>query len=202
MANIIYDEKRFVNVGEVCAIELKNIKPASLTLNYDYGDDIVNFYTNGNVSSDNDITFIKYLGNGLFMDLVSDQLFITEIFNEDDFGTDELNLLNNENIEELTKMQEFWNSIQNPTNIEEFEKSISIFMSNPLCIDIEEAPFMSINSDVAQKFASQSLEQLKSKLLSSKLNAQQQIKQQFSELENKIIEHYHSFNNSTSPKKM
>ena len=33
------------------------------------------------ISSDDEITFIKYLGNGFFIDLISDQLLLTEVFN-------------------------------------------------------------------------------------------------------------------------
>ena len=96
MANIIYDEQRTVGIGEVCAISLQSIHPVYLTLlDPNRNDDIVNFYANERtgVSSEDEITFIKYIGNGMFMDLVSDQLLMTNIYNEDDFGTDELHMM-------------------------------------------------------------------------------------------------------------
>ena len=117
MANIIYDEKRTVGIGEVCAISLQSIHPVYLTLlDPNRNDDIVNFYANERtgVSLEGEITFIKYIGNGMFMDLVSDQLLMTEIYNEDDFGTDELHMMDVKSQDELTKMQQFWTSIQNP----------------------------------------------------------------------------------------
>lgn len=39
MANIIYDEKRFVDVGEVCAINLKDIHPTTFIFQEELGDD-------------------------------------------------------------------------------------------------------------------------------------------------------------------
>ncbi len=193
MANIIYDEKRTVRIGEVCAISLQSIQPVYLTLldpNRDF--DIVNFYANvrTGVSSEDEITFIKYIGNGMFMDLVSDQLLMTEIFDADDFGTDELHAMDKSSIDEIVRMADFWNSIYNPKNKSQFSDSFSIFMQNPLVINIEVAPFMSINAENTKKFASQSLEQLRSKLMSAKAMAQQILQQQYSQYEGKIAEHF------------
>ncbi len=203
MANIIFDEKRFVNVGEVCAINLKDIHPVHLTLDSLNEENIVKFYaTKESVSSDNDVTFIKYLGNGFFMDLVSDQLFMTEIFNEDDFGTDEFYMLDTASQNELTKMQQFYESIQDPKSLAEFKESFSAFVANPLVISIAESPFISINSDVAKKFASQSLEQVKSKILTVKLKAQKGLQQQYSELEETILDYYRDSKISSNHKTM
>ncbi len=131
MANIIYDEKRVVRLGEVSAINLKNIHATYLTLNNEF-DNIVNFYSERNgISSDNDITFVKYLGNGFFMDLVSDQLLMTEIYDVDDFGTDEFHLLDTVSQDELTKMKDYWNLIQNPIDVREFKDSFSILWKIP-----------------------------------------------------------------------
>lgn len=205
MANIILDEKRTVGIGEVCAINLKNIHPVYLTLfDPNRDDDIVNFYTNKrtSVSSEDEIIFIKYIGNGMFMDLVSDQLLITEIYDEDDFGTDELHMMDVKSQEELTKMKQFWTTIQNPKNKSEFSKSFSIFIQNPLAINIEEAPFMSINSENAKKFASQSLEQLRSKMMSTKAMTQHGLKQQYSQYERQIVEYYSTAKNEATSKTM
>lgn len=205
MANIILDEKRTVGIGEVCAINLKYIHAAVLTLeDSDLNDDIINFYSNSrnSVSSDDEITFIKYLGNGFFIDLVSDQLLLTEVFNADDFGTAELQAMNEASQNEIEKMKEFWHSIQNPKNKTEFCDSFSIFIQNPLLIDIEKTPFMSINSEVTKKFASQSLEQVKSKMMSSKSMAQQALKQQYAKFEGQITKYLNTVEKVSTPKTM
>lgn len=204
MANIIYDEKRTVGVGEVCAIRLKNIHPVYLALlDKNRNDDIVNFFSNvrTGISSEDEITFIKYIGNGMFMDLVSDQLLMTEVYNEDDIGTDELHMMDVKSQDELTKMQQFWVSIQNPKNQSEFNESFSIFMQNPLTINISEEPFMSINAENVKKFASQSLEQLRSKMMSAKVMTQQGLKQQYSQYGGQIAEYFlNTTEKESSPK--
>lgn len=203
MANIIYDEKRTVGIGEVCAINLKNIHPVYLTLlDPNQIDNIVNFYPDERsvISSDDEITFVKYIGNGLFMDLVSDQLLITEIFNTDDFGTDELHAMDEASQDEMVKMEDFWNSIQNPTNQSEFSDSFSIFMQNPLAINIAVAPFMSINSENTKKFASQSLEQVRTKMMSAKAMAQQGLKQQYCQFEGQLVEYFSAIKKEAAPK--
>ena len=206
MANIIYDEKRAVRIGEVCAINLKNIHPIYLILEDPElnGEDIVNFYPNerSGISSDDEITFVKYIGNGLFMDLVSDQLLITEVFNANDFGGDELDAMDRASIDEMGKMEDFWHSIQNPTNKSEFSDSFSIFMQNPLVINVAVAPFMSINSENTKKFASQSLEQVRTKMMSAKAMAQQGLKQQYSQFEGQIVEHFSAIEKESAPKTM
>ena len=204
MANIIYDEKRTVGIGEVCAISLQSIHPVYLTLlDPNRNDDIVNFYANERtgVSSEDEITFIKYIGNGMFMDLVSDQLLMTDIFNEDDFGTDELYMMDAKSQDELTKMRQFWTSIQNPKDKSEFIESFSIFIQNPLAITIA-PPFMSINAENAKKFASQSLEQLRSKMMSAKAMAQQGLKQQYHQYEGQIAEYFSVSEKEAAPKTM
>ena len=195
MANIILDEKRAVRVGEVCAISLKNIFPMHLTLESSEMDgvyDDINFYPNeiNGISSDGEITFVKYIGNGMFMDLVSDQLLVTEAFNVDDFGTAEFRALDEASKDEIYKMSDFWNSVQNPKTKSEFSDSFSVFMQNPLAITIANPPFMSINAENAKKFASQSLEQLRSKMMSAKAMAQQVLKQQYSQYEGQIAESF------------
>jgi hypothetical protein len=205
MANIIYDEKRTVGIGEVCAINLKNIHPIYLALlDPNRYDDIVNFYSTEitGISSDDEITFIKYVGNGMFMDLVSDQLLMTRIFNEDDFGTDDFHMMDVKSQQELIKMQQFWTTIQNPKSKSDFSESFSIFIQNPLAINIAEAPFMSINAENAKKFASQSLEQVRSKLMSAKARAQQDLKQKYSEYEGEIVEYYSDAKKEETPKTM
>lgn len=203
MANIIYDEQRTVGIGEVCAISLQSIHPVYLTLlDPNRNDDIVNFYANERtgVSSEDEITFIKYIGNGMFMDLVSDQLLMTNIYNEDDFGTDELHMMDVKSQDELTKMKQFWTSIQNPKDKSEFVESFSIFIQNPLAITIADPPFMSINAENAKKFASQSLEQLRSKMMSAKAMAQQGLKQQYSQYEGQIAEYFSDSEKKAAPK--
>lgn len=209
MANIIYDEKRAVRIGEVCAVSLKNICPIYLTLvdsKMDGVYDDINFYVkeeNG-ISSDDEITFVKYIGNGMFMDLVSDQLLISEVFNADDFGTDEFHAMDKVSQDELEKMEDFWNSVQNPKTKLEFSDSFSVFMQNPLAIkiDISTAPFMSINSEITKKFASQSLEQLKTKMMSAKAMAQQGLKEQYSQYERQIVEIISTVERESAPKTM
>lgn len=103
---------------------------------------------------------------------------------------------------EIVKMEIFWNTIQNPKNKSEFSDSFSIFMQNPLTINIAEAPFMSINADNTKKFASQSLEQLRSKMMSAKAMAQQGLKQQYSQYEEQIIDYFSAMEKESTPKTM
>ena len=209
MANIILDEKRAVRIGEVCAVSLKDINPMYLTLEDAemYGvDNDINFYSTGKgISSDGEITFVKYIGNGMFMDLVSDQLLLTELANVDDFGTDDFLALDETSKDEIIKMCDFWHSVQNPNTKLEFSNSFSVFMQNPLVINISPvspAPFMSINSENAKKFASQSLEQLKTKMMSAKAMAQQGLKEQYSQYEGRIAERISAVERESAPKTM
>lgn len=196
MANIILDEKRFLNYGEVCAIDLSHIKPVHLTLE---DEQYVNFVPDVNgIANSNEITFVKYLSNGLFMDLVSDGLYMASIYSADDFGTDEFDALDMDSKDELEKMANQWDMVQAPENTESFKKSASIFMNNPLVIDMSSAPLMSITSELAVKFASQSLEQVKSKMMSLKTMARQNMQQEYKELESKIVEYYNSKTNSAT----
>ena len=203
MANIIYDERRTVEIGEVCAVSLQSIHPVYLALLDPNKNDYIVFFvsdTDTSISSEDEITFIKYIGNGMFMDLVSDQLLMTDICNEDDFGTADLEMMDAKSRDELTKMQQFWTSINAPENKSEFSEGFSIFMQNPLAINIEDAPFMSINAEITKKFASQSLEQLHSKMMSAKAIAQQRLKQQYSQYEGQIVEYF--IEKAAAPKKM
>lgn len=189
MVNIIYDERRMVSVDEIFAIYLKDIEPAYLTLDKSFEPDIINFYgrKNSKISNSDEITFIKYLGNGIFMDLVSDQLILAKLFNADDFGSDEFYAMDEKSRNEAIKMTNFWCSIQNPTNKIDFSKSLNIFFNNPLTIDVSLAPFITINSEVAKKFASQSLEEIKSMIMTTKIKAQQELKEQYTQYENQIL---------------
>lgn len=194
MANILNEEKRAVGIGEVCAISLNHIRALHIALNNypDPEDNDICFFSDerNGISSEDEITFVKYVGNGMFMDLISDQLLITELFGEDEIGSDEYNMMDIESQEELTRMSNFWCSLYAPKNKLEFSESFSVFMQNPLVIDIQDEPFMSINSENAKKFASQSLEQVKSKIMSAKTKTQQELKEQYSKYEGKIEEIY------------
>ena len=73
------------------------------------------------------------------------------------------------------------------------------FMRNPLVIrfrdcfgELEDAliPFMPITSDVVMKFATQSLEELKTKVLTARKKAQQQLQQDFDDKKEEIITVY------------
>ena len=125
---------------------------------------------------------------------------MTEIYNEDDFGSDELNAMDDASQTEISKMEEFFSSIHHPQTKDQFSDSFSIFFKNPLVINIEVAPFMSINSEITKKFASQSLEQVKSKILSTKMMAQQELKQQYSNFEDKIAEYLSDVEEKETPK--
>lgn len=179
----------YISIVEVFAIYLKNIEPAYLTLNNDVEPDIINFYgrENSKISNSNEITFIKYLGNGMFMDLVSEQLILAELFSANDFGGYEFDAMDEKSKNEARKMADFWDSIQNPTNKIDFLKSLNIFFNNPLIIDVSLAPFITINSEVAKKFASQSLEEIKSMIMTTKIKAQQELKEQYTQYENQIL---------------
>ena len=201
MTNIIYDEKRTVRIGETCAIYLKDIHPVNLTLLNPEDDDadLVRFFMTNrtSVSSGDDITFINYLGHGMFKDLFSGQFLICMIFNEDGFGTDEYEKLDMNSKEELENMVKLWESIYNPKNNVEFRDDLSIFMKNPLLIDVEAAPFMTIDSEVAKKAISQSLEDLQSKMVSAKEWAQFSLRQQADQYEKKINDYYNAIDKSS-----
>ena len=66
MADIVYDENRFLKVGEVCAIDLTSLGYHNLDKRET--DEVCFQLVNcGKVKG---ITLVKYLGYGLFMDLV------------------------------------------------------------------------------------------------------------------------------------
>lgn len=200
MANIILDEKRMVGIGEICAISLKNIHP--INLGYDNLNSCVSFYPNSKnkISLDDEITFVKYIGNGMFMDLVSEQLLITEVILGDDFGTDEYKAMDNASHDEIEKMRNFWLSIDTPEDKSEFSNSFSIFAKNPLVIDIAAAPFVSINVEITKKFASQSLEQLRAKMISAKTMAQQGLKEQYLKYEGQFEKIISAVEKESAPK--
>ena len=202
MANILLKEKRFLNVGEICAIHLKDIKPIHLCFTERFTDDkeFVFYTANNGIVSDNDVTFIKYLGKGFFMDVISEQLFMTSIIDVDDIGTDNYNSLKMESKKELEELSNFWHKIYDPNNMSEFNESFSILMKNPLVIDIESSPFMSIDYNISKQFASQSLEQTKEKILSAKSITQKELKQVYNNFEEKIVEYYTQKNNSVTKK--
>lgn len=79
-------------------------------------------------------------------------------------------------------------------------------MRNPLLIDMDDYsqlfPIMSIDSEITKKFASQSLEQVKTKILSAKAKAQQSLKEQYSKYEDQIIRIYNAKENAPTPRTM
>ena len=205
MANIIMDERRTPQIGETCAIKLKNIYPVSLEYDPEHimSDDEVSFMPNekyGGISSDDEITFVKYVGNGMFIDLVSDQLLLTVAFNADDFGTDVLHSMDKNSQGEFDKIENLWNSLFLPKNKDEFKDRISTFINNPLALDIADTSFMTINSENAKKFASQSLQELKTKLINEKAKAQLNLKQQYAQYGEKIYNYYSSLDRDSSPR--
>lgn len=209
MANIIFDEKRWVRVGEVCALGLKTIHPIKIYFedhDCDGVKDAIVFFTddNENITTEDDVTFVKYIGNGLFMDLVSDQLLMTSTYGSDSIGSDNYDLLDKESQDELDKMSDFYTDINGPQNKEEFKDTFSIFMRNPMLIDMDDYsqlfPIMSIDSEITKKFASQSLEQVKTKILSAKAKAQQSLKEQYSKYEDQIIRIYNAKENAPTPR--
>jgi len=191
MTNIILDEKRFLRIGESCAVNLKNIHPIDLMMNHRDNNNVT-FYASyaEPVSIENEYTLVKYLGNGMFMDLIADQLYLTEVYLADDFGTDEFDVMLPANQEHLKTLADDYNKLSSPDTLEEFRESLVIFSHNPLVIDISETPFFSVDLSITKKVASQSIETIKSKILSSKINAQQRMQQKYGQLETEILNLY------------
>lgn len=72
-------------------------------------------------------------------------------------------------------------------NKTDFSNNFNIFINNPLLIDIIQAPFMTINSEITKKFASQSLEEIKAMVITAKIKAQQGLKEQYTQYESQIL---------------
>ncbi len=198
MTNIILDEKRFLRVGESCAVNLKDIHPIDLRMDY-YNNNNATFYASyaEPVSIENEYTLVKYLGNGMFMDLIADQLYLTEVYLADDFGTDEFNVMLPADQEHLKTLADDYNKLSSPDTLEEFRESLAIFSHNPLVIDISEAPFYSVDLNITKQVASQSIETIKRKILSSKIKSQQRMQQTYDQLETEILNFYNREKDAT-----
>lgn len=61
---------------------------------------------------------------------------------------------------------------------------------------------MSIKSENTKKFASQSLEQVRTKMMSVKAMAQQGLKQQYSQFEGQLVEYFSTLKKEAVPKTM
>ena len=189
MANIIYDEKRFLKPGEVCAIKLNSIKPFCFDRSSDFpGTD---FITDDSKRIDSDeITFIKYLGNGFCIDLISDELLPVHLYNYFDIGSDEFDKLDELSQDEIDKLENYCYKNRKPKTIHDFKNSYEIYHHNPLVIDYSDAPFYTIDSEIANKFALQDLKLLKSKILTSKAAAQQNLVNELNEFKEAIEKRY------------
>lgn len=198
MTNIMYDEKRFLNVGEVCAVQLKHIKPIDLVF-YDFEEGVEFYPENTGISSD-EYTFIKYLGNGMFLDLVSNQIIMAEVINADGIGSEYFEALNEESQNELKRLEEQWYKLQEPNDIDDFKKSFLTFLENPLVIETINSPFMLVDSEILEKFASQSFEDVRSKFASAKEKTNKKLYQELNKLEGTISKFY--YGEGSSSKKM
>lgn len=188
MSNILYDEKKFLNEGEICAVELKNIKPLYI---YVEPDKSINFFSQKNgASSGEEITFIKYLGNGIVEDLVTSEKIHIQIFDGHDIGSNEYYALQNDSRQELDKIGRRWIQLQGPETLDDFKTSFTTFTNNPLVIDIESTPFMSIDSQMEKQFASQSLSDIEDKINSTKQLSITTLKQQLAVYEENITNYY------------
>lgn len=171
MVNIIFDEKRFLKVGEVCAIKLSDIQSYRATLDYD-GKIYFGLSEKGLGLSDG-VTFIKYLGNGMFTELLSEQLIRLEVTDPEAIGSDELLILPDKHQNTLSDLSNKCYSLANPENINDYKEKYETFMETPLALYFDyNTEFMAIDKEILVTFGSQQLEIIKKDILKAKIAAQ------------------------------
>lgn len=186
MANIIKDEKRFLNVGEICAIKLNSIFPVYFMIDPGNGHQVNFLRTFTGLTDEDDITVVKYLGNGMFEDLITNQFFMMAIYSC--LEIDEFDSLDINYQDELEKISSCYSCLSgpiNPDNYTQIQESISFYINNPLVIGIyNNPPFMTLDDDILKKIC---IDKVKEKILSVKLIAQQKLQHDYGESEDKII---------------
>ena len=188
MVNIIKDEKRMVRIGEVCAINLKDIRPVCFYYESIYDEpDKINFFSDDEyekegISSNDEITFVEYVGDGLFKDLVTGQLLITEtegLFIDKYDNCVDVSSIDKLSQDEIMKISKKWDLLCETYDHKDFFKSFFIFYEMPLLINLAAAPFMTIDSDNLKKI-SQSYEQIKRKIELSRRETMKNLSDQLS----------------------
>lgn len=197
MINIMMNEKRFVRVGEICAIPLCDIWGMELGEFFDEVDGQM-FGMVPNFKDDTDLTLVKYLGNGLFLELLSNQIIMCEDF----FHLELIDSLDSSSQREVENVKLHWDLIQHPKTMEEYKANYKDVFDNPLCIDNMDCIYYGINEKVAKKLASQSLEKTKLKLISAKLKSQQRLQRQTREYQSDIQNHFKELNQSQMKKSL
>ena len=182
-------EKRFLRVGEICAISLSDIWGFELAVYFDEVDYPM-FDITPNFEDEDDVTLVKYLGEGMFVELLTNQMIMCEPF----FDQNLVNSFDLESWKEALSIQNHWESIQNPQNMEEFSRDYKVFFNTPLCLDNLNCAFYVVDDDVIKNFASQSLDKTKYKLICARLKSQQRLQQQTKEYRTDLQEYFDSLN--------
>ena len=202
MADIIYGENRFPKVGEVCALDLTSLGYHNLD-ERETNEVCFHLVNYGKVKG---ITLVKYLGYGLFMDLVSDQVFRLMAYNDDDIGTEQLYKLQLGDRKELEKIADSYGKDTSPKDITDFKIVFNMFLTNPLAFDIVpnfdnpdlvRTPLMSIDSEIVRKFASQPLDKIKGDILSLKEEGIRELGKTYTEMHD-FIQNYYAMQNNKS----
>lgn len=194
MGKIIIDERRAVRIGEVCAVKLKDIHAACISVDEVYKN--FHFFGTGvKASEGEEVTLLKYLGNGLFMDLVSEQLITGLLINSDDFGGDIYDSMSDESKNEYESMARHWDSLDDTTTKEAYEYNYSVFLNSPLCIDIYDDILLSVDPDITKKFALQPIEEIRNKILTAKTAGQQYLQQQHEQYKELFDEYFELYAN-------
>ena len=129
------------------------------------------------------------------MDLVSDQLITGLLINSDDFGGDIYDTMSDESKNEYESMASHWDSLDDTTNKEAYEYNYSVFLNSPLCIDIYDDVLLSVDADIAKKFALQPIEEIKNKILTAKTVGQQYLQQQHEQYKELFDEYFELYAN-------
>lgn len=173
MANILLDEKRFLRIGEVCAVELKKIRAYCVGVYSDEVDELRFYYDESfKLIEGNEITFLKYVGNGLFIDLVSDSIIRMAIFAGDDIGTAQFLQMPLDEQTHLNELADDYDNVRIPTTKSGFVDTYNSLINNPFVLVYSEAPFLSIDTEMVNRFAGQSIEAVREKVKAAKIKAQ------------------------------
>lgn len=178
MANIIDDEKRLPKIGEVCAIRICDIGTFEFQ-NNNHGKVIS---LTDNDMRDNSLLFIKYIGSGLFVDTVSEEVIKCigeKIFLDENIDSESFN--------ESEKICEFTKELCIINNIEDIDYRIDVLDKSILGIDLDKYDLYKIDSELTNEFSTQSVVDLKRKIQLLKVKGLEKLRDSYENIKNEVV---------------
>ena len=164
--NMLYEEKRFPNVNEVCVVDLAAIKGNTLVFEDEYPEtEVPRFFAKHIGLEDNrTITIVKYKGKGIFEELLTGEKLLANLFYGEEIGTEAFNELDLNSQVELDLIGDKYASIVNPTTYEQFLNNYKLCTMCPLVLSITNANFRSLNKELLDRYMNQPLDMIKSRM--------------------------------------